>query len=71
MADAWTAGDRKGAAALVPGQVVDDLLVHGSAEQCQERVAEYRASGIDTPVISIIPGTRHQRDGGGRRLGPA
>jgi len=71
MADAWAAGDRKGAAALVPGQVVDDLLVHGSAEQCQERVAEYRASGIDTPVISVIPAPGTDVTEAVRRLGPA
>jgi alkanesulfonate monooxygenase SsuD/methylene tetrahydromethanopterin reductase-like flavin-dependent oxidoreductase (luciferase family) len=30
MWDAWAAGDRKGALAAIPDEVVDDLVVHGS-----------------------------------------
>jgi len=36
--------------------VVDDLVVHGPPEKCRERVAEYHANGLDTPVIAIVPG---------------
>jgi probable F420-dependent oxidoreductase len=55
MQDLWAEGDRKGALAAIPDQVVDDLVVHGELEACRERVAEYQASGLDTPVISILP----------------
>jgi probable F420-dependent oxidoreductase len=55
MQDAWAAGDRRGALAAIPDQVVDDLVLHGAAEACRERVAEYQASGLDTPVIAILP----------------
>jgi probable F420-dependent oxidoreductase len=55
MRDAWADGDRKGAVAAIPDHVVDDLVVHGSPEACRERVAEYHAHGLNTPVIMIVP----------------
>jgi probable F420-dependent oxidoreductase len=55
MREAWAAGDRKGALAAIPEQVVDDLVVHGSTQACRERVAEYHANGLNTPVIMIVP----------------
>jgi probable F420-dependent oxidoreductase len=55
MQDAWAAGDRRGALAAISDRVVDDLFVHGAPEACRERVARYRAAGLDTPVIAIVP----------------
>lgn len=55
MLTAWKAGDRKGALAAIPDALVDELVIHGSAEQCRERVAEYHATGLDTPVIAVTP----------------
>jgi probable F420-dependent oxidoreductase len=55
MQEAWAAGDRKGALAAIGDQLVDDLIVHGAPEACRERVAEYQANGLDTPVIAVIP----------------
>lgn len=55
MHEAWAAGDRAGANAAIPDEVVDDLVVHGSVEKCRERVAEYVAQGLDTPVIALLP----------------
>lgn len=55
MHEAWAAGDRKAANKLVPDSVVDDLVVHGSPEQCRARVAEYAANGVDTPIIALLP----------------
>lgn len=55
MHEAWAAGDRKAANRLVPDSVVDDLVVHGSVEQCRARVAEYAANGVDTPIIALLP----------------
>ena len=54
MIDAWRAGDRRGALAAISDRLVDDLLVHGAPEACRERVAQYQASGLDTPVIAIV-----------------
>ena len=55
MLDAWTSGDRRGAGALIPDAVVDDLVIHGDPASCAERVDAYRQVGLDTPVIAIIP----------------
>ena len=55
MHEAWAAGDRAGAAAAIPDEVVDDLVVHGTPEQCQEHVAAYQQAGIHTPVIAMLP----------------
>jgi probable F420-dependent oxidoreductase len=54
MQEAWAAGDRKRALEVIGDQVVDDLIVHGAPEACRERVAEYQAKGLDTPVIAIV-----------------
>jgi probable F420-dependent oxidoreductase len=55
MLTAWNSGDRKGALEAIPDTLVDELVIHGSAEQCRERLAEYQAAGLDTPVIAIVP----------------
>jgi probable F420-dependent oxidoreductase len=51
----WQAGDRRGAANAVPDAVVDDLVVHGSAEQCLDHVARYMEAGVTTPILAVLP----------------
>ncbi|MDT4986747.1 MAG: hypothetical protein QOI74_841 [Micromonosporaceae bacterium] len=55
MHRAWAAGDRTGAAAAVPDDVVDELFVHGSPERCRDHVRAYVDAGVDTPVLALIP----------------
>lgn len=55
MQAAWQSGDRKGALAAIPDELVDELVVHGPAPACRERVAEYQEAGLDTPIIAIVP----------------
>jgi probable F420-dependent oxidoreductase len=55
MQAAWAKGDRRGALAVIPDELVDDLVVHGPLPACRERVAEYQAAGLDTPVIGLLP----------------
>ncbi|HWO66374.1 MAG TPA: LLM class F420-dependent oxidoreductase [Umezawaea sp.] len=62
MHEAWAAGDRKAANKLVPDAVVDELVVHGSVEQCRAKVAEYAANGVDTPIIALLPTGADQFD---------
>jgi probable F420-dependent oxidoreductase len=52
---AWAAGDRKGALAAIPDEVVDALLVHGSYDECRAHVGRYVARGVDIPVLAVIP----------------
>ena len=56
MHEAWRAGDRKGAMAAISDEVVDALIVHGSAATCRARIKEYVANGLDTPILAPLPG---------------
>ncbi len=56
MWGAWAAGDRRGALAAIPDQVVDDLVVHGSPEACRAHVDRYVANGVTVPVLLVVPG---------------
>jgi probable F420-dependent oxidoreductase len=71
MQQAWAAGDRKGALAAIPDSLVDELVVHGPPEACRERVAEYQAEGLDTPVIAVIPAPGVDEADAIRKLAPA
>ncbi|HJQ43325.1 MAG TPA: LLM class F420-dependent oxidoreductase [Jatrophihabitantaceae bacterium] len=55
MHEAWAAGDRQAAAAAIPDDVVDSLVLHGTPEQCRDQVAQYAKAGVGTPVIALIP----------------
>jgi len=51
----WEAGDRAGAAASIPDDVVDQLVVHGSAATCRQGIEAYVAAGVDVPIVSVLP----------------
>ncbi|WP_435123957.1 LLM class F420-dependent oxidoreductase [Micromonospora tulbaghiae] len=55
MWEAWAAGDRRGASAAVPDEVVDALVLHGSPEQCVAAVRRYADNGVDVPVLAVLP----------------
>jgi probable F420-dependent oxidoreductase len=52
---AWEAGDRRGALAAIPDEVVDALVAHGPPAACRERVLRYVDAGVTTPVIALLP----------------
>lgn len=54
MWDAWKAGDRKAATAAIPDHVVDELIVHGSPEECREHIARYVNNGVTTTALAIL-----------------
>jgi probable F420-dependent oxidoreductase len=55
MHEAWAAGDRKRANSVIPDAVVDDLIVHGSVDECREKVQAYVDNGLNTPIIALLP----------------
>ncbi|SDY34531.1 probable F420-dependent oxidoreductase, Rv3093c family [Amycolatopsis xylanica] len=55
MHEAWAAGDRQKANQVIPDEVVDDLIVHGSVEECREKVQAYADNGLTTPIIALLP----------------
>jgi alkanesulfonate monooxygenase SsuD/methylene tetrahydromethanopterin reductase-like flavin-dependent oxidoreductase (luciferase family) len=71
MLKAWAAGDRRGALEALPDEVVDDLIIHGPLEHCRERVAEYHATGLDTPIIQLLPAPGADVATSLRKLAPA
>jgi probable F420-dependent oxidoreductase len=52
---AWADGDRRGATAAIPDDVVDTLVLHGTPEACRDQVGQYVAQGVQTPVIALLP----------------
>jgi len=56
MWDAWATGDRKGALAAIPDEVVDDLVVHGSYADCRAKIRPYMENGVTIPaLLAVIP----------------
>jgi probable F420-dependent oxidoreductase len=55
MWDAWSAGDRKAATEAIPDSVVDELVIHGTPDQCREHIARYVANGVTVPVLAPLP----------------
>jgi len=52
---AWAAGDRKLANEVIPDEVVDELIIHGSYEQCREHLGRYVEAGVQIPIIALVP----------------
>lgn len=52
---AWKAGDRKGALDVIPDQVVDDLLLHGTPDQVKAKIQRYMDNGVTTCALAVIP----------------
>jgi probable F420-dependent oxidoreductase len=55
MWDAWAAGDRKQALAVIPDSVVDELVVHGSLAECRAHIQRYVDNGVTIPAPAIVP----------------
>jgi probable F420-dependent oxidoreductase len=72
MWDRWSAGDRKGALAAIPDEVVDDLIVHGSFAECRRKIQRYFDQGVTTSslfVMALDPDVSHRE--AVRNLAPA
>jgi alkanesulfonate monooxygenase SsuD/methylene tetrahydromethanopterin reductase-like flavin-dependent oxidoreductase (luciferase family) len=50
----WEEGDRRGALAAIPDEVVDALIIHGPPEECREHIQRYVDAGVTTPVLSLM-----------------
>jgi probable F420-dependent oxidoreductase len=54
MQERWDAGDRRGALAAVPEQVIDEVGVFGTPERCRAHVERFVASGVTIPVLNFM-----------------
>ena len=51
----WAAGDRRGSLAKIPEHVIDDVLVHGTPEQCRAHIQRFMDSGVTCPAPMVLP----------------
>lgn len=51
----WKEGDRKAAVESIPDHVIDELIVHGSPDECKEKIQRYVDNGVTTPVLAVMP----------------
>lgn len=51
----WRDGDRPGALAAIPDELVDALVVHGTPAQCRAHIQRYVDNGVTTPVLAVLP----------------
>jgi probable F420-dependent oxidoreductase len=61
MWDAWQAGDRKAATAAIPDEVIDELIVHGSPDECRAHIQRYVDNGVTTPVLAVVAAGMDER----------
>jgi len=52
--EAWRKRDLASAAKAMPDAVIDALTLTGDADECTERLKDYRKAGIDQPIIMPI-----------------
>lgn len=60
---AWDAGDRKAATDAIPNSLVDELIVHGSPEECRDHLQRYVANGVTTPAPLLLATGDDAREG--------
>jgi alkanesulfonate monooxygenase SsuD/methylene tetrahydromethanopterin reductase-like flavin-dependent oxidoreductase (luciferase family) len=54
MVSAWEAGDRQGAAAAAPWELIEEMFIFGSPEEMRARLDAFVEGGITLPVITPI-----------------
>ena len=55
MWNAWAEGDRKKADEVIPDDICDELIIHGSYDACRDHIARYVDAGVAVPNLAIIP----------------
>jgi probable F420-dependent oxidoreductase len=54
MVSAWNEGDRRRALELAPEELVREICVFGTPEQQRERLEEFVARGVQTPILTPV-----------------
>lgn len=50
----WAAKDRERTAAALPDDLVDEIGIIGTADECRAQLLDYAQAGIDTHIVSCI-----------------
>ena len=53
--DLWDQGDRSGSLEAMPDSVVDELIVHGTPEECRDHIDRYLENGVTTAALMVMP----------------
>ncbi len=59
--EGWAAKDRAKTTGALDDQLVDDIAILGSMEECHDRIREYGEMGITTHIISCVSGKEGQQ----------
>jgi probable F420-dependent oxidoreductase len=54
MVAAWESGDRQGAAAAAPWELIEEMFIFGPPEQMKERIGAFVEGGITLPILTPI-----------------
>src|SRR3954449_9815279 len=54
MVSAWESGDRQGAAAAAPWELIEDMFIFGSPEEMKERLGRFVEGGVTLPILTPI-----------------
>src|SRR3954468_22892473 len=52
MIEAWESGDRQGAAAAAPWELIEEMFIFGTPEEMAERIDSFVAGGITLPILT-------------------
>jgi probable F420-dependent oxidoreductase len=55
LLEAWEAGDRRRAVDVVPDELITDLFITGTPEQCAAGVRRYLEQGVDVLTVVLLP----------------
>lgn len=67
----WDSRDRAGALKQIPDDLVDEILINGTPDECRDRIAAYVANGVTTPAIHVPPWGGLDAHEGYRLLSPS
>ncbi len=65
---AWDRRDPEGAAAAVSDRMLESTTVVGGPDECREKLDEWRAEGVDLPIINLSVGSSLEAGGVLERL---
>jgi probable F420-dependent oxidoreductase len=54
MIEAWESGDRQGAAAAAPWELIEEMFIFGAPAEMKERIDSFVAGGITLPILTPI-----------------
>lgn len=55
MQEAWAAGDRRAAVRAIPDDVLHDIVLFGSPQECAGQIAAYAKAGVDAATLVVLP----------------